>query len=92
VSQAVSRAARFVTAQWRPPVADGTTPVTGYRVILDRRTHAGTWRTVSRTALASSARSWTGRRLSSSQTHRVRVSAMNRAGSGPAELVAWTGR
>jgi len=46
---------------------------------------------VSGTTLASCARTWTGRRLSSSHTYRVRVSAVNRAGSGPAaELVAWT--
>jgi hypothetical protein len=92
VSQTVSRATRSVLVNWQPPQADSGTPVTGYRVVLDRRMESGAWKQVSRTDLPSTARSWTGRRLSAAQTYRVRVSAMNRSGAGPAaELVTWTG-
>jgi hypothetical protein len=83
VSVTVAPAARTATVRWSPPPASvGATPVTGYRVRLERLSLTGRWVTKAKTKLPASAREWTARRLTSARAYRVRVAAVNRAGTG----------
>ena len=76
-----------------PTPSPGSTPITGYRVVQELRTHAGRWTTVSRSELPATARSWTSKRLSPSHAYRTRVSAVNRRGaSSSVDLIAWAAR
>ena len=92
-SQTVSTTTRLATVKWSPPASPGSTPITGYRVVQELRTHAGRWTTVSRSELPATARSWTSKRLSPSHAYRTRVSAVNRRGaSSSVDLIAWAAR
>jgi hypothetical protein len=83
VSVTVAPAARTATMRWsQPPASVGATPVTGYRVRLERLSSTGRWVTKATTRLPASARQWTARRLTSARAYRLRVAAVNRAGTG----------
>jgi hypothetical protein len=85
VSVAVDRKARRATLRWSKPAdAPGAGPVTGYRVSTDRRNARGAWVRIAQRRLPASARAVTVRGLTSSQGYRLRVSAVNRAGTGTA--------
>jgi hypothetical protein len=85
VSVAVDRKARRATLRWSEPAgAPGAGPVTGYRVSTDRRNARGAWVRIAQRRLPASARAVTVRGLTSSQGYRLRVSAVNRAGTGTA--------
>lgn len=79
----VNRKARQATLHWSPPVtATGVGGVTGYRVWTDRQGPRGTWLKIAERRLPASARSLTVKGLTSAQGYRVRVSAVNRSGTG----------
>lgn len=77
-----SDAARTATVAWAPPVADGGSEVTSYRVSRDGRdaSEVGPWSTT----LAPSARSFTFTNLAAGSTYRLSVQAVNGVGTGPA--------
>jgi hypothetical protein len=84
VSVAVDRKARRATLHWTPPpgATAGVGPVTGYRVWTDRRNSRGTWVRIAERRLSASARSFRVTGLTSTQGYRLRVSAVNSAGTG----------
>jgi hypothetical protein len=67
---------------WQPPVAAGTSAVTGYRVVVDRRVAGGPWQTVSTVKLPASATAHTLRGLVPTEVYRLRVRALSAAGHG----------
>ena len=81
------------TASWAAPQASGATPVTAYRVVLDRRLPTGGWGAVTAVKLPATATSWRSAALSPTESYRVRVRAMNSGGPGtPVDTLVWTGR
>jgi len=56
--------------------------VTGYRVSTDRLSARGTWERIAQRRVPATARSLTVRGLTSTRAYRLRVSAVNRAGTG----------
>ena len=83
VSVAVNRTARRATLHWSPPAAaTGVGRVTGYRVSTDRLSARGTWERIAQRRVPATARSLTVRGLTSTRAYRLRVSAVNRAGTG----------
>jgi hypothetical protein len=74
--------ARTATIRWAPPVNDGGSPVTGYRVTLTR-VHGGKVKART-TVLPAAARTATVRHLQRGRTYRLTVRAVNAVGAGPA--------
>jgi len=89
---AVSPTKSSASLSWSPPADSGTTAITGYRVIQQRRTDAGTWKPEGGAKLSAVAHTWTSKRLSPCHTYRFRLSAVNARGTGPSvDLITWGG-
>jgi hypothetical protein len=83
VGVTVAPETRQATLRWSPPAAAaGAGDVTGYTVRLERRTTGGAWQARSTTRLPATARELTVPGLTSSRAYRLRVAAVNGAGTG----------
>ena len=69
------------TVSWQPPVSDGGSPITGYRVARDGSDAAGVG--AYSTVVAATVRTFTMTRLVDGATYRLSVEAITAQGTGP---------
>ncbi len=84
-------AAHSITLRWQPPVSDGQTPVTGYRITRNGTDDKGSGAFT--TLLSASARSFTLSHLNGHWDYSMTVRAVNAVGAGPAVTLVgslWT--